>query len=627
MCGIAGIVMGPGEAVRRNDLAALSAGIAQRGPDGEGIWISPDQRCGFIHRRLAILDTSDAGSQPMHSADPQQRYTIVYNGEIFNFLELRDELAALGHVFRGDSDTEVILAAWVQWGPAMLPRFNGMWALVIHDRASSELFMARDRFGIKPLMIARQGRRLAFASEMRALRRLSWIDTNLDLTVARRLLCDPFSVEAGSRSLLAGIERLPAGHCARWKDGTLETSRWWRTVDHLVEPPAGREARRERFAELFHDAIRLRMRSDVSIGTCLSGGFDSSAIVCEMSAVAAASGTQARAAADWRHAFIASFPGRSNDETPMALEAAQHAGVTTHLLDLSELDDIAIVEQVLEDLDDVYISLPAAPWQIYRALRQHGTVVSLDGHGADEMMGGYRQGGQGFAFALRNQLAGIASRSTTGATMIDDARMARLSLAGEAFLRGHRWSAPPRLALPADADPLPAEWGPMNRRLYRMFHSTVLPTILRNFDRLSMAHGIEVRMPFMDWRLVTYVMSLPDEDKLDDIGSKAIARHAMAGRMPDSIRISQRKVGFNSPMPEWMNGALGQWSESVLAGSHAGFDDLVDLPALRQRVRELNGRRGWNWELVGRLWPYIHLKWFAQRATPAVGQMPAALVA
>ena len=612
MCGIAGILVDTGTAIERDELAVLARALAHRGPDGEGIWTSPDGRAGLVHRRLAIIDTSERGHQPMHSADG--RFTIVFNGEIFNFLELREELEALGSNFVSDSDTEVILAAWQHWGEDMLTRFNGMWALAIRDNVSAEVFFARDRFGIKPLLYTEGAGRLAFASEMRALRQLPWVARDLDHEVTRRLLFDPFGVEGSSRSILTAIRRLPAGHCARWHGGRLTVRRWWRTVDHLVSVPTTPTQQAERFHELFVDAIRLRMRCDVTVGTCLSGGFDSSAIVCAMAEVAGDSRPHLREAADWRHAFVASFPGRSNDETPLALEAAAWAKVTTHLLDLSEIDDSAPIDEVMDDLDDIYIGLPAAPWQIYRQLRSNRTLVSLDGHGADELMGGYRQGGQALGFALRNRVASLQLASSRMAAVVDGAKLAWLSARGLSFLRHHRVKAPRPLELPADRDELPDHWGPMNRRLYRMFHSTVLPTILRNFDRLSMAHGVEVRMPFMDWRLVTYVMSLPDDAKLAGNLSKAVARNAMAGRMPESIRSSPRKVGFNSPMPEWLNGTLGRWALDRLDKRNDEFDSLVDSAALARRVQQLTKTASWTWESTGRLWPYIHLKWLLHRA-------------
>jgi asparagine synthase (glutamine-hydrolysing) len=381
----------------------------------------------------------------------------------------------------------------------------------------------------------------------------------------------------------------------------------------LVQVPSSREDQAARFRELFFDAVRLRLRSDVSVGTCLSGGFDSSAIACAMAHVAADSKPHLREASDWRHAFIASFPGQSNDETPEAMEAAAYAGVTPHVLSFEETDPLAQIDTILADLDEVYIGLPTAPWQIYRELRSAHTLVSLDGHGADELMGGYRQAGQSLGFALRNQAARLAQGSVAIQHAIDSAKLATLSARGLNFLRGHTLIAPRSPTLPSDSDILPPHWGPLNRRLYRMFHGTVLPTILRNFDRLSMAHGVEVRMPFMDWRLVTYVMSLPDDAKSEDGRTKAVARNAMAGFMPDSIRMARRKVGFNSPMPEWLNGALGRWAASLLSRPQSQFDALVDRKALLERVHALNTTRGWDWERCGRLWPYLHLKWYLEQ--------------
>ena len=611
MCGIAGVLTEGRSPLERRELSALASALAHRGPDGEGIWVSPDGRAGLVHRRLAILDTSELGHQPMHSADG--RYTIVFNGEIYNFIELRQQLQQLGSVFHSDSDTEVILEAWRHWGLAMLPRFNGMWALAIRDNASGDLFLARDRFGIKPLLYTESAGRFAFASEMRALTTLPWLDRQLDREVATRLLFDPFSIEGGERSLLRSVRRLPAGHCAMVRGGRITPQRWWRTTQNLVAPPVTAALQAAGFRDLFLDATRLRLRSDVSVGTCLSGGFDSSAITGAMAHVANSDHPHLREARDWRHAFIASFPGQSNDETPQALEAAAFAGITPHVLTMRDEDALAQIDTVLDDLDDVYISLPTAPWQIYRELRRAKTVVSLDGHGADEMMGAYRQEGQTLGFLLRNLLAWGASRHRLIGRTIDSAKATWLTARGLNFLRQHRVAAPPDLGTPFDDDELPAAWGALNRRLYRMFHATVLPTILRNFDRLSMAHGVEVRMPFMDWRLVTYVMSLPDDAKSAQGISKFVARQAMAGLMPDSIRRARRKVGFNSPMPEWLNGPLRDWVTTVLNHEDPAFDELVDTVALRKKVAAVSNQQAWDWEKVGRLWPYIHMKWWLHR--------------
>ena len=447
MCGIAGIVATGNIKPSPADLKCLAGALTHRGPDGEGIWTSPDGSAGFVHRRLAIIDTSDRGHQPMISADGS--LALVFNGEIYNFLELRTELQRGGGIFHGDSDTEVILEAWRQWGEGMLLRFNGMWALAIHDVHTGDTFFSRDRFGIKPLLYTLSPDRFAFASETRALRSLSWVDPALDAAVTQRMLFDPFSVEGSDRTIFASIRRLPAGHSAWLRSGRLSVARWWRTTDHLVEVPQDAAAQQERFRELFFDSIRLRMRSDVPIGTCLSGGFDSSAVVCAMSHVAADTQPHLREATDWRHAYIASFPGKSNDETPQALEAARYAEVVPHVFCIDDTDALGEIDTVLRDLDDIYIGLTTAPWQIYRELRRAHTLVSLDGHGADELMGGYLQANQSFGFALRNHAAKVLKGSGSLARLGESAKAAWLSARGMNYLRKHSITAPPALVIPA----------------------------------------------------------------------------------------------------------------------------------------------------------------------------------
>jgi asparagine synthase (glutamine-hydrolysing) len=610
MCGIAGIVNLRGNAVEPAEISRLTNLVAHRGPFGEGSWFSANRNLAFGHRRLAIIDPGDGGYQPMVSADG--RHVIVFNGEIYNFLELRRELEAQGAVFRSQSDTEVILAAWRAWQEGMLTRFNGMWALAIFDTQTEELFLARDRFGIKPLLYALTSERFVFASEQRALVRSGLINVSLDVDVARRLLLDAFGVEASERTLCREVRRLQGGHCMWLCQGKLEIRRWWRTVEHLPAIPATEAERVERFREIFQDAVALRMRSDVPIGTCLSGGFDSSAVICTMAAHEKA-GMGPRDSTSWRHAFVATFPGASNDERPMAEQAAAWAEVVPTFLEIGRADALTELDRILDDNDDVYIGLPSAAWLIYRELRRHNVTVSLDGHGADELMGAYLQEGQSGAFRLRNAAAALGSNSALARRGVDLLRALMIRRQGHYFLRGGLLDVPAPLPLVGDDDVLPREWGALNRRLYRMFHSTVLPTILRNFDRLSMAHGIEVRMPFMDWRLVAYTMALPESSKSSNGYTKVVARQAMANLMPESIRMGRRKVGFNSPMPEWLNGPLAGWTASLLDQKVPAFAELVDEEGLRRTVSRLASSKQWDWEAVGRIWPYLNMKWMLAR--------------
>ena len=610
MCGIAGIVNFRGNAVEQAEISRLTSLLAHRGPDGDGAWFSGNRSVAFGHRRLAIIDPGPGGYQPMLS--PDGRYVIIYNGEIYNFLELRRELESLGASFRTESDTEVILEAWREWQEGMLPRFNGMWALAIFDTETNYLFLARDRFGIKPLLYAVTPERLVFASEQRALMQSRLFATSIDVGVARRFVLDAFGVEGSERTLCREVRRLQAGHFMWVRKGRLDIRRWWNTVDHLPALPKSDAEQVERFRELFLDAVGLRMRSDVPIGTCLSGGFDSTAVLCTMAAHEKA-GMGPRDNAAWRHAFVATFPGASNDERPFAEEAAAWAKVDPTFLEIGQKEALPDLERILTDADDIYLLPPSPIWLIYRELRRQKVVVSLDGHGADELMGAYRQEGEALAFRLRNTLAGFSSSSDWASRGVDLLRVLTIKRQGHYFLRGGLRDVPAQLPLLGDDDTLPPDWGSLNRRLYRMFHGTVLPTILRNFDRISMAHGIEVRMPFMDWRLVTYTMALPETSKSCGEYTKLIARRALEGRMPETIRMGRRKIGFNSPMPEWLNGSLSSWVTSLLEQKVPAFAELVDEKKLRAAVDRLTASKTWGWESAGRIWPYFNMKWMLAR--------------
>ncbi|MCC7003012.1 MAG: asparagine synthase (glutamine-hydrolyzing) [Gemmatimonadaceae bacterium] len=646
MCGIAGCWHLDGRPVEPQALARLTDAVAHRGPDGRGVHVDDGGALGLGHRRLAILDLSDEARQPMPYADG--RWWLVFNGEIFNFLELRKELEQRGHRFHTASDSEVILAAWAQWGERSFLRFNGMWALAIWDRVERRLILSRDRFGIKPLLYVHEaGRRFAFASEQRAFAELEDFHPAFDEDAARTVILDPFALEGTARGSWRGVQRLPAGHWIEVGPKDVTVRRWWRTVDHLPEVPSALPAQAARFRELFEDSIRLRMRSDVAIGTCLSGGFDSSAVVCAMGALGGAQGdASGRRAPEWQRTFVATFPGAANDERPFAEEVIAWAGVEGTFLPLTDADAAPDLAPTLEALEEVYQSPPTAVWRIYRELRHHGVVVSLDGHGADEMMGAYMGIGQlllqdaphllshplrnvrllqrwlaevepasrprgkagAAAAALRLVLGAHPDLATLRPLMRRwRSRVASPALGGRsAFMRG-RPRALPDLIAPAARDVLPDHWQELDRNLYRLFHVDVLPTILRNFDRLSSAHGVEVRMPFMDWRLVTYVMALPASSKVGDGLTKRIAREAMRDRMPESIRAARRKVGFNSPLPEWLGGPLAGWASDLLSSAPADHP-IVDITALRAAVQAARAN-GWDAHRAQVVWPFLHYLW------------------
>jgi len=348
-----------------------------------------------------------------------------------------------------------------------------------------------------------------------------------------------------------------------------------------------------------------------------------------------------RQATDWQTAFSACFPGASNDERNAAESAINYAGIKGVLFDIKDSDAFERIDEILHDFDDVCIGLPTPVWLIYKSLRTYRRYVSLDGHGADELMGGYRPLDHAFfrnapsflCSPLRNLklIKSFADYSGNGSKI--QSVISGVLRTHPDFLplkkiykkfRDHRFSHSAanrflatqsefdksNFALLGATDNLPENWGEENRHLYKIFHSTILPTILRNFDRLSMAHGIEVRMPFMDWRLVTFVFSLPDAYKIGDGYTKRIARISMQGRMPEAIRSSRQKIGFSSPMPEWMNGILGSWSLDLLDDKRLNSHGIVNTVALKKFIEIQSSRTSWTWAKCNAVWPFLNYLWF-----------------
>ncbi len=584
MCGIFGVV---GD-IERSTAARSLEMLAHRGPDGGGLWSGAGITLG--HRRLSILDLSDAASQPM--ADLRGRYHITFNGEIYNFLELRAELEGRGHAFRTDSDTEVILAAFAEWRERCLDRFNGMWAFAIWDAHERALFLARDRFGKKPLFHAAvSGVGFAFASEMKAL---------LPLLPAarpnRRLFRDRgrmFTYEATDECLIEGIARFPAASWGWFRDGRLVTSRWWNTLDHLVEVPRRHEERVELVLETFLDACRLRMRSDVPIGTALSGGLDSSATIASVAEVARERGLE-RTAGDWQHAFVAGFPGTPLDETPFAQRVCEHIGIEATVV---EVDPTAAIPRLLDYLrlfEEHYITSPIPFMLTYGAVKRHGISVTLDGHGADELFGGY-----GFDFLVAIRDAGLdlaAGRRVLDAyfdSLPPDATQFPVPRSRAWFWL--RWQLKDfvKTLLHHNVHPTSRDRGhpawtrldSLNRRLYVSTHETILPTLLRNYDRYSMANGVEIRMPFLDHRMVSLAFSLPWDAKVRNGFSKAVVRDAVAPYLPHDIAYRKTKIGFNSPWLDWIRGPLKGFMLDTLASTSFRSCGLIDPRKAAVRLR------------------------------------------
>ena len=547
------------------------------------------------HRRLAILDLTEGGAQPMSYPYSSGRYVLSFNGEIYNFVELREELKAKGYEFKSDSDSEVILASYMEWKEKCLDKFNGMWAFLIWDREKEELFVSRDRFGVKPLyyvMLDDGG--IAFGSEMKVITPL--MD---EVKPNRDLVTDPGRTvfyESTEECVIEGIRRFPAGSYAYAGKNGIKIDRWWDTLDNPVSLPSSYEEQVEMFRSLFLDACKLRMRSDVTIGTALSGGLDSSATICAMAHLAGED-NDTRMNRDWQHAFVATFPGTTMDESAYAKTVTDHLKINSTFVKIDPVKAIDKLDDFIYLFEDVYLTSPIPMMLLYGALRENKTLVTIDGHGADELFGGYTfdfihalddaRGSSERDMVLDAYIGSFPkdgsniSLKNTGKTAVYFNYLKRrvrdkLKSGSEGYKR-----------VRAAGNKRYEEMDTLNRILYASSHETILPTLLRNYDRYSMANGVEIRMPFMDYRIVTLAMSLGWKSKLHGGYSKSIIRDAMAPYMPHEIAYRRTKIGFNTPIVEWMQGPLREYFTDMITTTSFKECSLIDAPSVAARIEHV----------------------------------------
>jgi asparagine synthase (glutamine-hydrolysing) len=641
MCGVTGYWAYSSHDLAEAVFAAFTHSLAHRGPDGFGIEHFPEVRLWLGHRRLAILDLSERARQPMSYAEG--RYWLTYNGEVYNYTELREELRGLGHRFISDSDSEVILAAYAQWGQDCQLRFNGMWAFAIWDAQERRLFLSRDRFGVKPLYYSDHAGAFVFASELKAFLTLPWVDGAFDPEIVAETLTNINGQEATPYTLLPGVRRLPAGHSMVVEaDGSIRINTWWKTLDHLPRPRRSLKEQAEEFRALFFDACRLRLRSDVPLATALSGGLDSSAIACTLAELGRRGAVEG-APKDWQRAFVACFVGTPYDERQYAEQVIGHTGMVPDYRDVDDHQALKDIERVIFDHEGINFQLYLGAWSIYRAMRCTGIRVSIDGHGSDELVGGYhfyverainaaaQSLDQRRYLDLCGVLAGLSGSSTsepTHAGLLGKLRPFARGLLAQLHLlaplraalstcrsllmpAASHGSAMEKLLRPYDgphrlydeaSDPRVAGMSPLQAMLFSWFHGLMLPTLLRVFDRASMAHGIEVRMPFMDWQVVTYGFALPETSKIGAGYTKLVLREAMQGILPEPIRLRTNKIGFIAPMQSWACGALKPWLLDLSASRSFIESSVWNGPAARAAVvRAVDGKAS-----IDPVWPILN---------------------
>jgi asparagine synthase (glutamine-hydrolysing) len=616
MCGICGVVAleRPAEV---DTAARMARELDHRGPDGAGAYDAPGVALGF--RRLAILDLSDAGMQPFASEDG--RHVLVHNGEVYNYRELRAELESRGHRFRSATDTEVVLAAYREWGERCVERFNGMWAFALWDARERTLFASRDRFGVKPFYYRLDGARLAFASELKAFR----ADTASGLEPNGRAVRDYVEqgyVDHTSETFFAGIVKLPPAHCLSFGPAGLRTWRYWALEPR--RPPAGDPA--DEVRELFLDAVRLRLRSDVPVGTCLSGGIDSSAVACAVDHLLRTEAENARPVGERQRTFTAFFAERGFDERPYAEAVVARTRAEPHWITFDDRELVDVLPAIVETQDEPFGSTSiVAQWFVMREARRAGLKVMLDGQGADETLAGYHSYfGPRFADLLasgrlrelRAEVGGYRRLHGAGAAA------AAVALARPFLPHRVRWLARGRVRGGAalvgaglrGLAPTPEENGtPYRDRLRRQLHLILtqrgLPELLRYEDRNSMAHSLEARVPFLDYRLVELLFSL-DADQLIERGrTKAVLRRALGDLLPPVVRDRVDKIGFVTPEARWLRGRLGELAADVFASRTFAERGLVDAAAARRRLER--HRRG-ELDAGFELWRALNLELWAR---------------
>jgi asparagine synthase (glutamine-hydrolysing) len=603
MCGIAGIVDFKGFDPAL--LSSMTEAVRHRGPDGFGLALfeageqghseityNRDPQTvvrpvvGLGHRRLAILDLSARGMQPMTNADGT--LCIVHNGEIYNFVEIRQQLLTRGYTFRTNTDTEVILAAYDLWGPECLTQFNGMWTFALIDRRRHKLFCARDRFGEKPFYYFSGTGILAFGSEIKQLLLVPGVPRNMHDPIALDFLRSGL-LDHTDATFFRDIRQLPAAHYLEFhlndSSAVPQICKYWEMKLTPRQCTSDVEACEE-FRDRFQESVRLRMRSDVPVGACLSGGLDSSAVVC-----------QARSLAPEMelHAFTAGSCCRAYDERVYSQIVADRVAAVAHVLFPSRERFWKEFERLLWHQEQpVASSNVYAQWLVMQAARQHGIPVLLDGQGGDEVLCGYQKF---YFFHLWSMLGQLDRKLVTEVPLwfLNHTRSFYTWSDVRKYLPAAiTKSAPVERVCSADLQDSSSgsqdkvQFGPAEDIAHRQavdLVSTSLPALLHYEDRNAMAWSVETRLPFLDHELAEFLVNCRTDLKLRAGWSKWILRESMSGILPDSIRLRKTKLGFDTPLSEWLHAGLNDGIKDVLFSSRLRLERLFAAHKLAREVQ------------------------------------------
>lgn len=613
MCGIAGILSTDCD-ISQQSLEAMIDLVGYRGPDGQSTVVLDSGRVGLGHCRLSIIDPTPSGQQPMQSAG--SKYWIVFNGEIYNYLELRSELEAAGVAFSTQTDTEVLLNAYIHWGQSCLERLIGMFAFAIWDSEKKELFAARDRLGIKPFYYQAFGSRFIFASEVKSILAVTKAPKQADVSLIDAYM--DFGYVPGEDSLHQGVKRLLPGHVLTYRAGEgLKLFRYWE-LNFSQQFDEGLDGHVEKLDTLLTDSIDLRLRSDVPLGVFLSGGLDSSAVVSLLSPGASSGLKTFSVAYDF---------GAEYDETPFAREVSARFNTDHHETRMTPKDFVDFIPNYIWHMDEPVTEAAAISLYYVSKLARENVVVCLSGEGSDELFAGYDFYAYNLAIDKARSLfggtgmralSGLARKLTHSRKILKYLEMATLPL--EKRYKGissYEESVKARLyrsdftsgtqgnaGLQAFLGGLfekSKDWDPLSRMLYFDTHTWLVDDLLIKADRMSMATSIELRVPFLDHRLVEYAAKIPSMYKMRGMNPKYVLKKLMKDRLPDSI-INRKKMGFPTPLETMFRGELYDYAHDTLLSQLALGRGYFDRTAIETLLSDHRAGKAQNhreiWQLV-----------------------------
>ena len=574
MCGILGSIPRSNNDIFCKSLNTLN----HRGPDDEGIYHIKNE-ISLGHKRLSIIDLSDNAKQPMSKFE---RYHLVFNGEIYNYIELKNKLIMKGYKFKSNSDTEVLLYSFIEWGNDCVKMFNGMWAFAIWDSKLKSLFLSRDRLGEKPLYYLFMDNRFYFASEQKAL--LPFMNKIEISSEFNNLIKNPYLFS--NKTLFSKIYKFPSAHNAIFKNKKLELKRYW--IPNLnIDGFSGKaQEQYEYLSELLYDSCKIRLRSDVPISTALSGGIDSSTVAAFVREIYLKEKNYS-AKKDYQTGFNLSFPGTIMDENYFANEIANKLDINlkTIIPDENKLsNDLEKVCYLFEDIQEVN---PLPHYYLYKNIKENGFSVSLDGHGGDELFCGYESS---ILHALPSNIFKLDNFAKIYKTYCDIhpknkffKKMSPLRITAyliknytkDFFMKNER---------DIDFINFYSQLDSLSRHLCTLTFETVLPTLLRNYDRYSMMSGVEIRMPLLDFRIVEFAFSSAWYTKLNNGFTKSILREQIKNKIPKKIVYNKTKIGFAPPIYNWIKGPLKNYILDELDSTKFYNSRLVKTKDLKKKL-------------------------------------------